>query len=64
MNFYRPRSREFMYLVASVCPSVRLSALSRLNHHYQSKVIVTDRRTESDAYEPAVQYAQVGSKTQ
>ncbi len=22
----------------------------------------TDRRTESDAYEPAVQYAQVGSK--
>ena len=24
----------------------------------------TDRRTESDAYEPTVQYAQVGSKMQ
>ena len=33
-----------MHLVASVCPSVcpfvRLSVLSRLNHHYQCKVFV------------------------
>ncbi len=27
------------------------------------KQFVTDRQTESDAYEPTVQYAQVGSKS-
>ena len=34
------RIKEIMPLVASLRLSVCLSALSRLNHHYQSKVIV------------------------